>query len=187
MHTQSDPCSEYMLIVLEDNGLWVVRNDLHVHGQICSWRLLRCYFQGHFQCRGMLFRLARNPPCWRKVRSCKRSASVIWGAQSRCAPRHSFPFFQWRAIATVPITRAFALFPCHTGDHCSPNPVTAVASAKALSIEEYRVIISVSANDSTPCSLCSSLDCGVHGQCKATGPNIHCICVDGYSGDRCQV
>eukprot|EP00967_Tisochrysis_lutea_P103825 scaffold157061_cov18-Tisochrysis_lutea.AAC.1 len=71
------------------------------------------------------------------------------------------------------------------GDHCSANPVTAKASAQ-VAYHENQVIIKVSANESTPCRLCSSLDCGVHGRCKAIGPNIHCVCTDGYSGDHCQ-
>ncbi|KAF5842612.1 hypothetical protein DUNSADRAFT_6082, partial [Dunaliella salina] len=72
------------------------------------------------------------------------------------------------------------------GDHCSANPITAKASAQVV-FNEDQVVVKVSANESTPCQLCSSLDCGAHGSCKAVGPNIHCVCADGYSGEHCEV
>ncbi|KAF5827649.1 hypothetical protein DUNSADRAFT_313 [Dunaliella salina] len=73
------------------------------------------------------------------------------------------------------------------GDKCSSKPVVADASLQVDVLANGEVVINIDASESTECRLCNSIDCGEHGQCKATGPNVRCVCTDGYSGEYCQV
>ncbi|KAF5825691.1 hypothetical protein DUNSADRAFT_7535, partial [Dunaliella salina] len=73
------------------------------------------------------------------------------------------------------------------GDKCSAKPVGARGTLQVDVLTGTGAVINVDASNSTECNLCDSLNCGAHGRCKATGPNVRCICADGYSGENCQV
>ena len=84
----------------------------------------------------------------------------------------------------APYTSSPSACPSASEAMCDPaSGIRAVMQVQAVSYQQLQL----DGAQSSQLTLCSALQCGIHGVCVGSGLGAACACSDGWQGDSCQL